>query len=83
MIQAEHDLMPVVPILLLTGMAGSSLLFILRWPGNRRTHQHQDHQPVFQAEFDSIPSPNTHIVLPFGITLLGVENWVTKLADVA
>jgi hypothetical protein len=38
---------------------------------------------VFQAEFDSIPSPNTHIVLPFGITLLGVENWVTKLADVA
>ena len=30
MIQAEHDLMPVVPILHLTGMAGSSLLFILR-----------------------------------------------------
>jgi len=48
MIQAEHDLMPVVPILLLTGMAGSSLLFILRWPGNRRTHQHH-HQPVFRT----------------------------------
>jgi len=56
MIQAKHDLMPVVLILLLTGMAGSSPLFILRWPGNRRTHQHQDHQPVFQAEFDSPPS---------------------------
>tara|TARA_B100001146_G_scaffold26183_1_gene19773 strand:- start:114 stop:296 length:183 start_codon:yes stop_codon:yes gene_type:complete len=32
---------------------------------------------------DSTPSPNTHILLPSGITLLGVENWVTKLADVA
>jgi len=56
MIQAKHDLMPVVLILLLTGMAGSSLLFILRWPGNRRMHQHH-HQPVFQAEFDSTSSP--------------------------
>mgnify|MGYP003725805181 FL=1 len=34
-------------------------------------------------EPNSIPSPDTHILLPSGITLLGVENWVTKLADVA
>jgi hypothetical protein len=32
--------------------------------------------------FDSTLSPDTHILLPSGITLLGVENWVTKLADV-
>ena len=35
------------------------------------------------GRLDSTPSPNTHILLPSGITLLGVENWVTKLADVA
>lgn len=29
------------------------------------------------------PSPNTHILLPSGITVVGVEDWVTKLADVA
>jgi len=40
-------------------------------------------QKVGYQETDSTPSPNTHILLPSGITLLGVENWVTKLADVA
>ena len=35
------------------------------------------------VEIDPTPSPNTHILLPSGITLLGVENRVTKLADVA
>jgi len=35
------------------------------------------------GRLDPTPSPNTHILLPSGITLLGVENWVTKLADVA
>jgi hypothetical protein len=34
------------------------------------------------GRFDPIPSPDTHILLPSGITLLGVENWVTELADV-
>ena len=29
MIQAEHDLMPVVPILLLTGVAGSTPVYYL------------------------------------------------------
>jgi hypothetical protein len=31
--------------------------------------------------FNRTPSPDTHILLPSGITLLGVENWVTKSAD--
>ena len=35
------------------------------------------------ALLDSTPSPNTHILLPSGITVIGVEDWVTKLADVA
>jgi hypothetical protein len=35
------------------------------------------------GRLDSTPYPNTHILLPSGITLLGVENLVTKLADVA
>ena len=38
---------------------------------------------MFQVEFDSTPSPNTYILLPSGITLLGVENGVTKLSDMA
>jgi hypothetical protein len=37
---------------------------------------------VLIGKFDPTPSPDTHILLPSGITLLGVENWVTKLADV-
>ena len=32
---------------------------------------------------ESTPSPNTHILLPSGITVFGVEDWVTKLANVA
>ena len=35
------------------------------------------------GRLDSPPSPNTHILLPSGIILLGVENCVTKLTDVA
>ena len=35
------------------------------------------------GEVDSPPSPNTHILLPSGITVFGVEDWVTKLANVA
>jgi len=38
MIQVEHDSIPVVPILLFTGMAGANLFLILRWRGNRPTH---------------------------------------------
>ena len=34
-------------------------------------------------EPNSTPTPDTLLLLPSGITLLGVENWVTKLADVA
>jgi hypothetical protein len=45
-----------------------------------RCHQHR--QPAFSVEFDSTPTPDTQLLLPSGITLLGVENWVTKLADV-
>ena len=44
---------------------------------------HQHNQSAFSVWFNSTPSPNTHILLPSGITLLGVENLVTKLADVA
>ena len=33
--------------------------------------------------FDSTSSSNTHILLPSGITVFGVDEWVTKLADVA
>ena len=47
------------------------------------TNRNQHRQTVLLVEFNSTPSPNTHILLPSGITLLGVENWVTKLADVA
>ena len=32
---------------------------------------------------ESTPSPNTHILLPSGITVFGVKLWVTKLANVA
>jgi hypothetical protein len=42
-----------------------------------------DTPPLELVKSDSTPSANTHILLPSGITLLGVENWVTKLADVA
>ncbi len=35
-------------------------------------------QKVGYREMDSTPSPNTHILLPSGITLLGVENWATN-----
>ena len=35
------------------------------------------------VETGESPSPDTLLLLPSGITLLGVENWVTKLADVA
>jgi len=38
---------------------------------------------VGYQELESTPSPNAHILLPFGITLLGVENWLTEFADVA
>ena len=34
-------------------------------------------------EMDSTSSPNTHILLPSGISMFGVDEWVTKLANVA
>ena len=35
------------------------------------------------GRFDSTPSPNTHILLPSGIALFGVDDWVTNLVEVA
>ena len=51
--------------------------------GQKGYRQSQQNQPVFQGEIDSTSSPNTHILLPSGIIVFGVENWVTKLANVA
>ena len=41
-----------------------------------------DQQMGYRA-VESTPSPNTQILLASGITLFGVEDWVTKLANVA
>ena len=35
------------------------------------------------GRLDPTPSPNTQILLPSGIIVFGVNDWVTKLADVA
>ena len=43
-------------------------------PGNARRRQ---------EGFNSTPAPNTQVLLPSGIIVLGVDDWVIKLADVA
>ena len=34
------------------------------------------------AALDSTPSPNTQVLLASGITVIGVDDWVIKLAEV-
>ena len=48
-----------------------------------KTSNHKNDQSVLQVEIHSTPSPNTHILLPSGIILSGIDEWVTKLANVA
>ncbi len=33
-------------------------------------------------EFDSTPTPDTLLLLPSGIRIVGIESWARKLADV-
>lgn len=33
---------------------------------------------MFQAEANSTPSPNTHIILPSGVAVIGIDPWVEK-----
>ena len=40
-------------------------------------------QVVFLVEFNSTPSPNTQVLLASGVIVIGVDDWVTKLANVA
>ena len=54
-----------------------------RMPGLSPRTYHKHGQAVFQVSFDSTPSPNTQVLLPSGIIVMGVDDWVTKLADVA
>jgi len=54
------------------------MLFLVRGFAKRNQRQ-----PMFQAEFDSTPSPDTPIFLPSGIVVSGVYDWVSKMADVA
>ena len=44
---------------------------------------HQHNQSAFSVWFNSTPSPDTHILLPSGISVSGIETWMRKLADVA
>lgn len=48
-----------------------------------RLNRHQHRQPVFLVKFNSTPAPNTQLLSPSGIVVLGIESWVKKLADVA
>ena len=45
--------------------------------------RHQHRQAVFQVSFNSTPTTNTQIFLPSGIVVVGIVDWVIKLADVA
>ena len=38
---------------------------------------------MFTAEFHSTPTPDTQPLLPSGIIVSGVDNWVVKLAEAA
>ena len=36
---------------------------------------------MFQAGFDSTPSPDTLLLLPSGISVSGIRSWAEKLAE--
>jgi len=53
----------------------------------RQTHRHTTpfltRQIVVTGEIDSTPFPNTQVLLASGIIVIGVNDWVIKLANVA
>jgi hypothetical protein len=38
---------------------------------------------VFLVEFNSTPSPNTQVLLASGITVIGIDDWIINLANIA
>ena len=52
-----------------------------RSPSPSPTNRNKYRQPVFLVEFNSLPSPNTQVLLASGITVIRVDGWVIKLAN--
>ena len=44
---------------------------------------HQYRQPEFQVYIDSTSPTNTQVLLASGVIVMGVDDWVIKLANVA
>ena len=54
-----------------------------RSPSPSPTNRNKYRQPVFLVEFNSLPSPNTQVLLASGITVIVIDDWIINLANIA